>query len=122
MLTKGDLQAIRGIVKEEIQRETRGIVREEVENEVQGARDDLRSEMKLSRMRLEDSIDKLADRTKNVEIRVTKMHDELKPMKRDINRLKKDVHYIAGKYDANDVRLSRRVTRIESNLGLSPVQ
>lgn len=64
MLTKQDLLAIRKIV------------REEIENEIQNAKSEIMTEIKLSRMRVQNDIDILTDRIKNVEILLRKNTDE----------------------------------------------
>lgn len=48
------------------------------------------------------------------------LQNELKPIKRDIRRIRKDVDYIIGKFDEGIVHLGRRATRIEKHLHLSP--
>lgn len=64
MLVKTDLQQIRSIV------------REEVGNEAQSIKDDVLSELKMSRIRIQNDIGDLLDRIKNLEIRVRKMNNE----------------------------------------------
>lgn len=96
MLTKSDLSQIREIV------------REEVEAEVQSARDELQAEIKLVRMELSTHIDKLEDRIKNLEIRVARMHKELK------NEIKLVVNFL----DRENIKTLKRVIRIEDHLGL----
>ena len=66
MLTKSDLSQIRKVV------------REEVENEAQSIKDELGAGITTSRMRIQTEINELKDRIKNLEIRVSKMHKELK--------------------------------------------
>lgn len=66
MLTKSDLSEIRKII------------REEVENEAKATKDEVQAEIKMSRIRIQTDIEELKDRIKNLEIRVTKMHKELK--------------------------------------------
>jgi len=43
----------------------------------------------------------------------------LKPVKKDLRWLKKTVDIVARNYDEEDVKLGRRVTKIEKHLGLS---
>ena len=71
MLTKSDLNQIRGVVHEEVE-----IV-------------------------VDERLDK-----------------KLKPIKKDLRYLKKTVDIIAKNYDEGDVRLERRVKRIEQHLHL----
>jgi len=101
MLTKSDLQQIEKIVKT--------IVREEVENETQALRDDLQADIAMSRMRVQADINELKDRIKNLEIRVAKMHKDLK------NEIKMVVHYL----DKENMKTLRRVEKIEEHLGLT---
>ena len=62
MLTKVDLQSIDKLVSKRI--------REEVEAEGRNTRDELKSDLITSRMRIQQEIGDLADRIKNLEIRV----------------------------------------------------
>lgn len=96
MLTKSDLSQIRKVI------------REEVENEVQSARDELQAEIKLSRMELSTRIDRVEDRIKNLEIRVTKMH----------NDLKKEIKMVVNFLDKENIKTLKRVKIIEDHLGL----
>lgn len=64
MLVKTDLQQIRSVV------------REEVGNEAESIKDDVLSELKMSRIRIQNDIGDLLDRIKNLEIRVRKMNNE----------------------------------------------
>lgn len=43
---------------------------------------------------------------------------ELKPIKKDLRCLKKTLNIVIKNYDEGDVKLGRRVTRIEKHLGL----
>lgn len=62
MLTKGDLTSIDKLVSKRI--------RDEVEAEGKNTRDELKSNLITSRMRAEQQTRELADRIKNLEIRV----------------------------------------------------
>ncbi len=97
MLTRDDLKAIRGIV------------REEVGNESQSTKDGLRVEIKLVRIRIEQKISQLADRTKNLEIRLTKVHKDLK----------KEIKYVVNYLDKDIISAKKKIDRIEGHLGLS---
>ena len=74
MATKnGSSQDYKGLLKE-----IRKIVREEVENEVSATKEDLDSTIRESRMQVQEDIREVGDRMKNLEIRVTKNHREVK--------------------------------------------
>lgn len=97
MLTKSDLSQIRKII------------REEVENEVNATKDELQSDIIMSRMRIQQDINELTDRTKNLEIRITKMHRDLK------NEVKMVSHFL----DKENMETVKRVEKIEDHLGLT---
>lgn len=48
-------------------------------------------------------------------------HQELAPVKRDIKKLQKSMNEILGVLDEEDVRLRKRVEKIEDHLGLASV-
>lgn len=97
MLIKSDLSEIRKIV------------REEVENETHAIKDELQSDITMSRMRIQQDINELTDRTKNLEIRITKMHTDLR------NEVKMVSHFL----DKENMETVKRVEKIEDNLGLT---
>ncbi|OGH20144.1 MAG: hypothetical protein A3D74_02470 [Candidatus Levybacteria bacterium RIFCSPHIGHO2_02_FULL_37_13] len=72
MLTKSDLNQIRGVVHEEVD-----VIMEE------------------------------------------KLEKKLKPIKKDLRYLKKTVDLTVKNYDEGDVRLERRVKKIEAHIGLT---
>lgn len=96
MLTKSDLSEIRKII------------REEVENELNAAKDELQADISMSRMRIQNDINELTDRIKNLEIRVTKMHTELK------TEIKMVSHFL----DKENMETIKRVEKIEDHLGI----
>lgn len=49
-----------------------------------------------------------------------KLEQKLKPIKKDLRYLKKTVDIIVKKYGEADVKLQRRVRRIEDHIGLTP--
>jgi copper chaperone CopZ len=104
MLAKSDLQAIEKLV--------RGVVREEIETESEAIREELTSEILNSRMRIQNDVDEVKNRVKNVDIKLTKVHKDLKKENKDI------LDFL----DKQDVRLHKRVTRIENHLNLPPLQ
>ncbi len=97
MLTKVDLNQIRKVV------------REEVENEAQSIKDELGADITTSRMRIQTEINELKDRIKNLEIRVSKMHKELK----------KEIKMVSHFLDKENLLVVKRVENIEEHLGLS---
>ncbi len=97
MLTKSDLSAIQKII------------REEVGNEAKATKDELRSDIFTTRMRIQADILELKDRIKNLEIRTTKMHQDLK------EEIKMAVNFL----DRENVKTTKRVIRIEDHLGLT---
>jgi chromosome segregation ATPase len=97
MLTEEDLKSIRKII------------REEVENEVSAAKDELQADINHSQLRIRGEIDELKDRIKNLEIRVTKMHAELK----------EEMKTIANILDKDNMKTLKRVQEIEEHIGLA---
>lgn len=91
MLTKTDLNQIRGVVHEEID-----VV---VEDRLKPIRKDL--------SQIGNVVDEKLDR-------------KLKPIKKDLRYLKKTVDLIVKNYDEADVKLHRRVRKIEEQIGLTP--
>ncbi len=94
-LTKSDLSQIRGVVSEE----------------VGGA--EKRLEQKLGEkleQKLEEKLEKKLEQ---------KFEQKLKPIKKDIRYIRKTVDLIAKNYDEGDVKLNRRVRKIEQHLAIS---
>lgn len=48
----------------------------------------------------------------------TKLDTKLKPIKKDLTHIKKTVNLIVKNYDEADIKLERRVKKIETHLGL----
>lgn len=48
-----------------------------------------------------------------------KLENKLKPIKKDLRYLKKTVDLIVKNYDEADVKLERRVRKIEDHIGLT---
>lgn len=96
MLTKNDLSQIRKVV------------REEVGNETQAVRDELQSDITMSRIEIQNEARGVKDRLKNVEIRVTKMHKDLK----------KGIKQVTNFLDKENIKTRKRVDRVEEHLGL----
>ncbi len=104
MLTKSDLSQLRKMTQEVV----REIVREEVGNEVTSLKDELQADITMSRMRIQTDINELTDRIKNLEIRVTKMHKDLK------TEIKMGFEYLDKEHSGT----AKRVDKIEACLGL----
>lgn len=100
MLTKNDLSQIRKVL------------REEIGNEIEAAKTDIQSDITMSRMRIQAEIGELKDRIKNLEIRLTKMHKELK----------EEIKMVSHVLDKENIQTSRRVTKIEHHIGLPQAQ
>lgn len=96
MLTKSDFLEIRKII------------REEIENESKSIKDELGADINLTRIRLQNDIEELKDRIKNLEIRVTKIHKELK----------EEIKLIAHLLDKDNMKTLKRVRIIETKLGI----
>jgi len=105
MLTKKDLDQLR----KSLQDDTRKIIREEVENEAQAIKDELGAEITSSRMRVQNDIEEVKDRVKNVEIRVTKMHKDLKA----------EIKMVSHMLDKDNIQTAKKVKQIEQHLGIS---
>jgi len=51
----------------------------------------------------------------------TQLAEDLKPLKKDVVKIKKDISVIARTFDGDIVETRRRVDKIESHLNLSSV-
>lgn len=111
MLTKNDLDQIGKLVRK--------IVREEVETEVSDARKTLETQIRLSKMQIQDNINDVDDRLKNVEIAVEGLTKDMKDVKKRVRKTEKTVDYIIGKFNEEIVSTQKRVTKIEDHLGLA---
>jgi len=100
MLTKIDLNQIRKVI------------REEVGNETKALKDELQADITMARMRVQSDLDELKNRIKNLEIRITKMHKELKS----------EIKLVSNVLDKENLKTFKRVEKIEEHLGLSSTQ
>jgi|WetSurMetagenome_2_1015567.scaffolds.fasta_scaffold06078_6 hypothetical protein len=91
MLTKTDLNQIRGVV------------REEVDVVIEDRLKPIRKELSQVGQVIDEKLDK-----------------KLKPIKKDLKYLKKTLDIVVENYDENDVRLERRIKKIETHIGLTP--
>lgn len=104
MLTKTDIAQIRKVV------------REEVEAEVKDSTKTLESEIRLARMQIQNEINDLDDRMKNAEIRLDVVGKDVKDTQKRVKKIEKFVDIIARNYDYADVKIEKRVRRIEQHL------
>lgn len=107
MLTKDDLKAIRGVV------------REEVENETQTIKNELSSDIRMSRMSIQTDIQALKDRMKNSEIRLTKIDSKITKMHKE---LKKEIKESFDFLDKSHLKNKRSIEKIENHLHLVSVE
>lgn len=110
MLTKTDLQAIDKMFSKR--------VREEIEAEGKNIKDELKSDILNSRIRIQQEIRDLADRIKNLEIR---LNNSEKDTKKNFLALNKRFTELFNFLDKDQLRTSKRVERIEEHLNLEPV-
>ncbi len=104
MLTKQDVEQIRKAIEED----TRKIVREEIENEVQAVKEELQADITMSRMRIQTDIDDIKNRIKNVELKITKMHRELK----------EEIKMVVNFLDKENVKTVKRIEKLEQRVGV----
>lgn len=93
-LTKSDLQQIGNIVEEKLQ------------------------PIKTDVGQLKTDVAGLKTDVGQLKIDMTGVKKDLKSVKKDVRYLRKTVNIVVKNYDEGDVRLDRRVTRIETHLGL----
>ncbi len=98
MLTKSDVSEIRKVI------------REEVGNETQAIKEELQADINMSRMRVQSDIQELKDRIKNLEIRIAKMHKDLR----------NEIKFVSHILDKENMATLKRVKRIEEHLQISP--
>ena len=110
MLTKSDLKSIDKLVSKRI--------REEVEAEGRNTRDELKNDLITSRMRTELNIRDLADRIKNLEIRVNNAAID---SKKGFKKMEKQFTDLFDFLDKDQLRTTKRVARIEEHLKLQPL-
>lgn len=97
MLSKGDLDQIRTVV------------REEVENEVTAAKDEIQSDATMTKILMQGNINEIKDRIKNLEIKTTRMHRELKA----------EIKLVVNFLDNENVKTTKRVKKIEDRLEMA---
>lgn len=116
MLTKTDLQAIDKLFSKR--------VREEIEAEGRNIREELRSDIIETRVRIQQDIRELADRTKNLEIRTNgsekKLEDLGKETKQGFRKLNKRFTDLFDFLDKDLMKTAKKVKRIEEHLHIEP--
>ncbi|RJQ37280.1 hypothetical protein C4559_03865 [Candidatus Microgenomates bacterium] len=100
MLTQNDLSQIRKIIKE--------VVRDEIGNETQTLKDELQADITMARIRIQNDVSEITDRMKNIEIRISKVHKDLK------NEIKLVSHFL----DKENIKTLKKVEKIEEHLGI----
>lgn len=106
MLTTSDLKAIKKIVREEIETETKNV------------KEDLESEIRTANLHIREAIHDQGDRIKNVEVRLVSVDKEIKGLRKDIRKLQKDVSSAINVFNVEDIRIAKRVSKIEHHLNL----
>ncbi|MEK7113007.1 MAG: hypothetical protein AAB875_06875 [Patescibacteria group bacterium] len=115
MLTKTDLSEIQKIITVTAKK----IVREEIEAEGKNTRDELKGDLITSRMRIQQEIRDLADRIKNLEIRV---NNSANNSNKGFKNLDKRFTRLFDFLDKDQLKTAKRVERIEVHLKLPPIQ
>ena len=110
MLTKGDVSQIRKVV------------REEVEAEVGNAKEELDSEIRTSRVRVQTDIYTLGNKIKNVEIRTMNLEKSNQQILNNIKILRKDIKGTINIADHGLLKLEKRVGTIEEHLNIPEPQ
>ena len=101
MLTKTDLNQIRSVVHEEVD----VVVEERLEKGLGTIREDI-SGLKQDMGTLKQDVGNL--------------QKDMKYLKKKVNRIDRTVNLVVKNYDETDVKLEKRVRKIESHIGLIP--
>jgi hypothetical protein len=105
MLTKNDLDQIRKVV------------RQEVKVEVKDSTQTLESQIRLSRMQVQQNIGELDDRIKNVEIRLDDAANNAKKIQKDVSQIKKIQDTMLDLLDKEQMEQRKRIVRLEEHVG-----
>jgi hypothetical protein len=100
MLTKTDLDQIRKVI------------RQEVKVEVSDSTQTLESQIRLSRMEVQASVNKVDDRVKNVEIRLDDIATNVKKLKRAQGTM-------LDLLDREQMQQRKRIIRLEEQVGIA---
>ncbi len=110
MLTQGDLKQIRTII------------REEGENEVVRAKNRIQSDMAIVETgisTISEGVEEVNKRLTSVSMKVDSMAKKITSLERKTRKIDKDVSALIKRTDREDVLLQKRVSKIETHLGLS---
>lgn len=114
-MQKSDLDQIGKVVRK--------IVREEVKTEVKDSTRTIEGQIRFSRMEIQNEINELDDRMKNVEIRVDSVDGKMGRLDKKVDKVRKDIlkklEVVSHALDKQTMEVGKRVTRIENHLGLS---
>lgn len=108
MLTKTDLQQIRGVV------------REEVEAEVKNAKSDLEHQIFRVEIRNSSELSEIHDRLKNLEVGQSRLEKSFVRLEKGQMRIQKDVTYTRNFLDHRDILNEKRIAKIEAKLQIEP--
>lgn len=107
MLTKTDLSRIKKIV------------REEMETEAANLGTSFRSEIKLTRMEIQNDIKNLSGRIKDLEIRVKDSGIVVKSIQKDLKRIESKIDKSIDFLDKDYLAMKKRVEAIEQHANIS---
>ena len=99
MLEKSDLQQIRTVIREEIQNQTPAIVRSIIQEEV--------------RPIVQEEVGPI------IQEALTPLKKDIKTLKTDVRKIKKDINTVIGFFDTKDVELEKRLTIVETKVGIA---
>ena len=94
----------------EMKDQIRSVVREEIENEVGKIEDKLAFKLK----HIDAELATLSDQIKNIEIL-------LKNMQKDITKIQEDINMVIRNLNLDDIKIIKRVEKIEAKLGITPM-
>ncbi len=109
-MQKSDLDQIGKLVRK--------IVREEVKTEVKDSTRTIENQIRLSRMQVQNEINELDDRMKNVEIRVDGVAEDVKDVIKRVRKTGKTVDSMFDLLDREQMEQRRKIIRIEKHLAL----
>lgn len=102
MLTKNDLSQIEKVMRK--------VAREEIENEAQATRDELGGDIVSLKVSLFSELREIKDRIKNLEIRVTKVHADLKKeIRKFFDFHDEDLKHVKKRLDVVENKIEQQV-------------
>lgn len=126
MLTKSDLQQIQTIIRNEVYGQAKPIKNglenissdvNDLKTDVSGLKSDV-NDLKTDVSGLKSDVNELKTDVSGLKSDVTKLTVDMKGVKKSLKYLTKTVDIIVKNYDENDVKLERRVMKIEKHIGL----